>query len=374
MRPFAFAPLVLPFALLAAPAAASAPTAAEAVAAYDAGDYAAASRALRALDAAGRADGPLLYRLFFCLRVENDLEGARTVLDRARRALEAENVPTAPIEVPFYLANAYANLGRVDEARRVAVETLDRVDARGFRPGSAMEWFQLAKLRQDAGRSAPAEEAYRRAVEGFVRGPATFPGQERWARRFLGEAASARADWREARIHWGRVVDLGDATRADFLELATAAARTGAWEEAAEAWRRAEKIDMRIGSDPRYASALARQAAALGSLPTEDPGGRAISSLDPAGLEETMRGAAASLREKREEAASLAEAGRLDAEARDRIEAAIRAIRGVFVAAGIEYAVRRLPLRETAFRDQLGTLVFQEAEWRLPEPAPVSDP
>ncbi len=370
MPSFALAVALLSFPLVAAPPAASPPTAAEAVALYDSGDYAAAARALRALDAAGRADGPLLYRLFFCHRVENDLEGARAMLDRARTALESENVPGAPIEVPFYLANAYANLGRAEDARRVAEETLDRLDARGFRPGSAMEWFQLAKLRQDAGRNAAAEEAYRGAVEGFAKGPASFPGQERWARRFLGESASARADWREARVHWARVAELADAGRADFLELATAAARTGAWEEAAEAWRRAEKIDMRIGSDPRYASALARQAAALGSLPTTDSAGRAIASLDPEALEETMRGAAAALRAKREEAAGLLEAGRLDAEARDRLDGEIRVIRGVFVAAGIEYAVRRLPIRETAFRDQLGTLVFQDAEWRLPEPPP----
>jgi tetratricopeptide (TPR) repeat protein len=339
---------------------------AEAVAAYDAGDYASACRILSEMDVAGTLDGPLLYRLFFCRTAAGETAGGREALTRAASALEAENLPGCAVEVPFYLANAYANLGRPEDARRVASETLLRLETEGYEPKSAMEWFQVGKLAQDAGRNDRAEAAYRRAVSGFAAGPPA-PGHERWARRFLGNAASARADFEAARPEWRRVVELGNADRSDLLALATACARTERWDEAAEAWRLAEKIDMQNGSDPRYAAALARQAAALGGIPAADAAGVPWARYERDGLESAMREAAAAARDLRAEAVRRKEAGTWNAAARDEAASRLREIRRRFVAAGIEYGVRKLPLRETAFSGNYATLVFQEAEWELPD-------
>ncbi len=339
---------------------------AEAVAAYDAGDYLSACRILSEMDAAGTLDGTLLYRLFFCRTAIGEATGAREALARAAAALEAENIPGCAVEVPFYLANAYANLGRPEDARRVASETLLRLETERYEPKSAMEWFQVGKLAQDAGRNDRAEAAYRRAVSGFAQGPAA-PGHERWARRFLGSAASARADFEAARSEWRRVVELGNADRSDLLALATACARTARWDEAAEAWRLAEKIDMQNGSDPRYAAALARQAATLGSIPAADPLGVPWTRYDRGALEEALRDAAAAARALRLEAREPVQAGTWESPAKHEAASRLREIRARFVAAGIEYAVRRLPLRETAFSGNYASLVFQEAEWELPE-------
>jgi len=350
-----------------APSTAAAPPArAAAVAAYDAGDYASACRILAEMDAAGTLDGTLLYRLFFCRTALGEQTGARDALARAATALEGENVPGCSVEVPFYLANAYTNLGRTDDARRVASETLLRLETDGHEPNSAMEWFQVGKLAQDAGRNDRAEAAYRRAVDGFAAGPPA-PGHERWARRFLGNAASGRADFEAARPEWRRVVELGNADRSDLLAFATACARTAKWDEAAEAWRLAEKIDMQNGSDPRYAAGLARQAAALGAIPSADAAGIPWTRYDRDGLEGMLRETAAAARDLRAEAAKRKEAGTWDAAARDEAASHLREIRGRFVAAGLEYAVRRLPLRETAFSGNYATLIFQEAEWELPD-------
>lgn len=355
-------PLLLALSL---PGMAASPRA-EAVAAYDAGDYASACRILSEMDAAGALDGALLYRLFFCRTALGETAAGREALTRAATALEAANLPGCAVEVPFYLANAYANLGRPEDARRVASETLLRLETEGYEPKSAMEWFQVGKLAQDAGRNDRAEAAYRRAVSGFAEGPPA-PGHERWARRFLGSAASGRADFEMARPEWRRVVDLGNADRSDLLALATACARTAKWDEAAEAWRLAEKADMQNGSDPRYAAALARQAAALGAIPATDPLGVSWTRYERERLEGALREAAAAARALRAEAVGREEGGTWDAAARDEAASRLREIRGRFVAAGIEYAVRGLPLRETAFSGNYATLVFQEAEWQLPD-------
>jgi tetratricopeptide (TPR) repeat protein len=350
-----------------ASSSAAAPSArAEAVAAYDAGDYASACRILTEMDAAVDLEGTLLYRLFFCKTALGEQASGREALARAATALEGENVPGCPVEVPFYLANAYANLGRPEDARRVASETVLRLETERYEPKSAMEWFQVGKLAQDAGRNDRAETAYRRAVDGFSAG-SPAPGHERWARRFLGNAASGRADFEAALPEWRRIVALENADRSDLLALATACARTARWEEAAEAWRLAEKIDMQNGSDPRYAAGLARQAAALGGIPSVDALGVPWSRYDRDGLEAAMRDHAVAAHEVRREAARREEAGAWDRAAREEASERLREIRGRFLAAGIEYAVRKLPLRETAFSGNYATLVFQDSEWELPD-------
>lgn len=338
----------------------------EGVSAYDAGRYAEACMVFRELDARGTLDGPSLYRLFFCSNVTGDSAAARAALERAATALESENVPGCSVEVPFYLANAYANLGRPTDARRVADDTLARLDADAFRPATAMEWFQIGKLAQDAGRTDRALLAYGRAVSGFSEGPEA-PGHERWARRFLGVNAFDRGDYGSAAAHWRRVVELGNPERADLLALATSAARAGEWEGAAEAWRRAEKIDMAQGDDPRYAAALARQAVQLGGLPPTDPAGKPWTSYDRTELETFLTESATAARAVRADAFARESGGTWNAEEREKAVGRLRDVRRGFVAAGIEYAIRGLPLRETAFTGQYAPLVFQDTEWTLPD-------
>ena len=96
---------------------------------YDAGDYAAALPLLEQLDAAGEADGPLLYRLAFARNRTGDGAGSADAQTRALAALEREYSEGGGIETAFYLSNAYRNVRRVDDSRRVASETTTRVES-----------------------------------------------------------------------------------------------------------------------------------------------------------------------------------------------------------------------------------------------------
>ena len=45
----------------------------------------------------------------------------------------------------------------------------------------------------------------------------------------------------------------------------------------------------------------------------------------------------------------------------------------LFVAAGLEYALRGYGIRETAFREGYAVLIFQDRAWELPpDPEPVA--
>src|SRR5215831_16481793 len=152
-RVIALLPLSSALALAAAgPASAPSPSApvADAVRLYDQGRYDEARKALDALDAQGGMSGPLLYRLYFCALVARDEAAAQGALDRARQTLEKENAAATSLEVPFYLANTYLNMGRPSEAREVASRATGNVESGAWpSPGDFMGRFQLAKLYQD---------------------------------------------------------------------------------------------------------------------------------------------------------------------------------------------------------------------------------
>ena len=44
----------------------------------------------------------------------------------------------------------------------------------------------------------------------------------------------------------------------------------------------------------------------------------------------------------------------------------LSAARGLFVAAGLEYSLRGLPLRETAFRAGYAPMIFHSRHWKPP--------
>lgn len=342
--------------LLAAAATAAAP-ATDAVTLYDAGKYAQARAALEALDAQGQLSGPLLYRLFFCRRAVGDEPAAVDALERARAALEAETASSAGLEVPFYLANTYANLGMKDQARTVAAETSRKVAAGTLpRPASPMENFQLGRLQQEAGEADAAAASYATAVEGFGAG---YPGQSRWARRFLAERAITRGDFAAAEPHLAALTTLPGSSAADYRQLALANGRLRRWEGAALAWREAVRLDPSNADDPRYAARLADVATQLGSLPERAPDGRGWNVLAVAELEETMRDA------QRRALDARNRAGTASKEDRAKIEADLRDARSQLTASGLEYALRGMGLREFAFKEGIAVLIFQDAPWTI---------
>ena len=75
------------------------PTAERAVEMYDEERYAEAREALEALDSAGKADGPLLYRLSFCLGLGDDRGAHDATLARAIAALEKETAGGGGLDV-----------------------------------------------------------------------------------------------------------------------------------------------------------------------------------------------------------------------------------------------------------------------------------
>ena len=339
-------------------AAAAAAAGADPVALYDAGKYAEARAALEALDAQGQLSGPLLYRLFFCRRVLGDEAAARDALERARAALEHENARAVGLEVPFYLANTYANLGLKDEARTVAVETARKVASGALpSPSTALEHFQLGRLQQEAGESDAAATSYGRALEGFG---SAYPGQSRWARRYLAERAVSRGDFAAAEPHLAAIAALPSPTASDLRQLAVAEGRLRRWEAASRAWKEAVRLDPANADDPRYAARLADVATALGSIPEKAADGRGWNVLSIAELEEAMRDA------QRRAVDARQRAGSAKPEERSKIASDLRAARGGLAAAGLEYALRGMGLREFAFKEGIAVFVFQDAPWELP--------
>lgn len=341
------------------------PTPAAALAAYEAGRFDEARTMLEALDARGALDGPLLYRLFFCLNTAGDRAKATTVLERARAALE-ESAAASSIEVPFYLVNAYASLGRRAEAQELARATTARVEAGSLpAPTQPIERFQFAKLYQDQGRHDRASAEYEAALAGFAAEPGSYPANVRWARRYLGELAFSSADFARAEAEYAAIAELGGASASDYGALARARTRLGRYAGAATAWKDAVRSDPANADDPRYAARLAEMATELTALPTGGADGTAWSQLTQDQLEAVLR---ETTRKVQEERAVVVAASSSDPEARARFERSSAEAKGRFVAAGLEYACRRLPLRETAFREGYAVMIFQPAPWEWPLP------
>jgi tetratricopeptide (TPR) repeat protein len=366
--------------IAAAPTPPAAPTAADAVRLYDQGRYEDARQALVALDAEGSLSGPLLYRLYFCALVARDATAAEGALDRARQALEKESATASSLEVPFYLANAYSNMGRPSEARDVAARATAKVESGAFRvPEDFMGYFQLAKLYQDQAREDQAVGAYRHALERFDPKDGRYSGNVRWALRYMGNAAIQRDDFAGSERAFSQLTGMGNALAADWNALATARARLADWTGASKAWKESVKLDPENADDPRYSSKLADSAVALAPLPAGPPGGAAFKTMSQGDLETFLKTEADAVRSVHANAAlamkPAAEGGPprpLAPGVRAGFEKELRSLRALFVGAGLEYAVRRFPIRETAFHDGYAVLVFQDSEWTVvPDPVPA---
>ncbi len=342
-----------------------------AVALYDDGKCAEARPILESLDAEGQLSGPLLYRLGYCHGIAGDAPKQRSLMERSLAKLQEEAASANNLEVSFFLANALSNLERRDEARAAAAEATGRLESRAWpQPARPLEEFRAAKLYADQARRDEAVRWYRAAIEGFDAENMAAPGYRRWARRYLGEDAFSRSNWTDAERDYSALVALGDASPSEWDRLAVARARLSRYAEAAEAWRSAEKLDPANADRARYSRNLALQASAAGTLPAAAPSGAAWTSVAQADLEKIMADQAAVARSVRAEAgdgSSLEPAKRLEFD--ERLAAAQR----VFLAAALEYSLRNLSIRETAFSAGYAPLIFHADEWKVPIPEPAPD-
>ncbi|HEX4825717.1 MAG TPA: hypothetical protein VFV19_15550 [Candidatus Polarisedimenticolaceae bacterium] len=347
------------------------PVVVEAVRLYDQGNYEDAKRDLEGLDAAGAADGPLLYRLFFCQRATGNEEAAQAALKRAATALEAELPHATSLDTPFYLANAYANLNRTAEAGNVARSAIDSVEKKKLKvPETPIGLFQLGKLYQDAGRAGDASSYYTKALAGFDLKDGRYAGNARWALRYVGNTAFARGDFKASEDAFAKLTAMGGALPADWSALATARVRSGRYADASVAWKSAVKLDPANADDANYSGRLADVASRIGPLPAADGTGAAFAGMPQTGLEAVLKDQAAAARALRTQADGAMHAGGaakpLDKKLRAELDGKLLAARKIFVAAGLEYSVRHLPIRETAFREGYAVLIFQDSEWTLP--------
>jgi tetratricopeptide (TPR) repeat protein len=346
---------------------------AEAIRLYEAGDYPGALVKIEQLDAEGLADGPMLYRLYFCQQARRDAR-ARDTLDRAREQLEAEVATSTDLAVPFYLSNIYGNVGRLTDRGQVASRTTARIESGELaEPATALDMFRVGKLYADQENTAAAHEWYGKALDAFaVAGDAAPPAYVVWAARSLGEEAYRAGDYEVAERYLGLLVKQEDVQVADYDLLAMSRVRVGKYAEAGRAWNKAELLDPARGDRARYCKNLASQAYDIGVLPATAPDGRAWSELTKEDLEATMLDQATAARQAIAEAV---EAGTLRGPPRREIQAKIDPMRAWFMAAGLEYALRGHGIREAAFFGGYAPMVFRPREWRLPRPPdPPAEP
>jgi len=342
---------------------------------YDQGNYEDARTTLRQLDAARALDGPLLYRLFFCEKATGHEDDAKKTLERARTELEKVIPAGRSLEEAFYLANTYANLGRMEEARKAALDATAQIESgRSDAPKTAIGFFQLGKLYQDQGRQSEASTAYAKALEAFDLKDGRYAGNARWALRYLGSGAYARGDFAASESSFARLTALGDADPGDWDGLAASRVKLGQYARAAEAWRSLVKLDPANADDPRYSARLADTAASLAPLPTAAAGGTAFAAMTRADLEAFLKARAEAVTAAQARAAAVLPGEHDDAskpppdpKLYNELAQTLRDTRGQFVAAGLEYAIRRYGIRETAFREGYAVLIFQDRAWELPE-------
>jgi len=344
--------------------------AARAVALYDEGNYPGARKLLEEIDGAGEATGPLLYRLYYCQRATGDEPASAATLLRAVERLEAESSETRDLEVPFYLASAYENLGRRAEARTAAAATLLRVESGELQPTSGADKFRLGKLYADQGNAIEAANWYRGAVDAFNAegsGNATYLV---WASRYLAEQALEMDDISAAEMHLTELVRLGNPTAAELDQLAVVRVRNEMYKEAADAWRKAVPLNPTGSDRARYCAQLSSMAGRMKGLPATAPSGKAWGELTREELEGLLQEQANVVRKARTEAAQTPD---LSEERLRELRQSAKAAKPVFVAAALEYALKGYNIREAAFFGGYAPLVFHSREWRIKVDKPAEE-
>lgn len=334
-----------------------------ALALYDQGRCQDAQPLLESLDAEGQLAGPLLYRLAFCQRAVADPRAPATQ-QRAVLSLEQELSGGAGLEVAFYLANSYENLGRHEDSRKVAEATAQRVESGQLaEPTLGMDMFRMGKLYADLGRKPQAVEWYGKALQAFSGTESENRVYVEWARRYLGDGATDGDDPATTEAHYGSLAESGKASATELDRLAIARTRLGRYAEARDAWRQAERVDPANADRARYSWRMADMAAQMEQLPEVDPQGRPWRELSRADLETLISAQAATLRQTQLEAQ---QATRLKKKKRKELEARVATAKALFVAAGLDYTARGHSLQEVAFTGGYAPLIFHPDEWQLP--------
>jgi tetratricopeptide (TPR) repeat protein len=215
----------------------------------------------------------------------------------------------------------------------------------------------------------PAGEWYRKALRKFEKEPERYPSYIAWARRYLGDTALRGKDYAAAEASYTALLQVVDATPSDLDRLGSIRALLKRYGGAAEAWREAEKLDPARGDRYRYCWRVARMAESLGSLPETSPSGESFRDLGREALETLMKEQAQVVKDARAELAAAAESKESPPPERlAQLQAAADAARPLFTAAALEYAVRELPIRETAFFGGYAPLIFHQDQWILDPP------
>jgi tetratricopeptide (TPR) repeat protein len=329
---------------------------------YDLGSYAEALPLLTKLVEEGAGDGPMLYRLYFSQQATGDAS-ARETLRRALGALEEELPDTSDLEVPFYLGTIYSGVGRLTDRTRVAAEATARIEAGSLRvPETGVSYFRVGKLYADQERVDEVAKWYAKALEKLGGEGTTGRAYSAIAARYLADAAVAGGDLNTA-VGYYAMLPKEALTVQDLDRLAVASVRAGEYEAARAAWQQAVLLNPAQGNRPRYCAALANQAKEFDGLPAGAPDGRVWGELNRAELEELMLSQVS-------QASAVMDRARdndsLDADERATMTAEVEGFRRVFVAAALEYALRNLPLRETAFQAGYAPLIFHRSRWQLP--------
>jgi tetratricopeptide (TPR) repeat protein len=339
-------------------------TAARAVRLYDDGQYAEACPLLESLE--GDPDGTRLYRLYYCRRRDNDPEALAT-LDEARKKLENEAGTSKDLLPSFYLANAYGNLGRPTDTRRVATDATRRFEAGTIdEPKTGNEMFRLGKLYADQGREDEAAEWYAKAATALsAEASDTPPPYLLWAARYLADRAFQKQDWNRALEFYGQLLSTNQGTVVDYDRMAVAATRLGRHGDAGQAWRQAERLDPANANRPRYCSRLSERARELDALPETTLDGRPWSELTQQELQTVLVNTASVVAETQLEAPPPESS---DPELRRKLQARLDEAKPVFVAAALEFALRGYDIREAAFSGGFAPLIFHAERWKIATP------
>ena len=331
---------------------------------YEAGKFNEARVVLEQLDARDEADGIAMYRLFYCRQLIQDPNTQQT-LEKARGLLEQAVQTSGDLETYFYLTNAYVNLSRGDDARRVAVEATRKVEEGELStPSTPLDMFRLGKLYADQEREIEAVQWYGRSADGFEAADSVARRPYvQWASRYLAERAFEGKRYEEAAKQFGRVLGNGSGSFEDWDRFALSQAWIGRYEGAALAWRRGLSLGPGGSDRAHYGAGVAERAARTANVPDAAPDGRAWEELDQAELEGILLEQAAVVREA---LSWMLNAGhRIHFVERMALQQQIDEARPVFVAAALEFVLRDYSLREKSFSGGYAGLILRERAWQV---------
>ena len=95
--------------------------------------------------------------------LDGDLEAASTVAEQAR-AVDVDSIPLAKAEAAAVLGQVAVLEGDTDRARALCAEAAQLLSAAGADRATAQVWYELAMCLEQAGATAEALDAYRRAA------------------------------------------------------------------------------------------------------------------------------------------------------------------------------------------------------------------